>query len=187
MSYQKYEATEWKDEPNEETTIDAEKLNNIENGIKNLESKVLEKKDIVVEDSLESNSTTNAPSVHAVTQIEEFQLDMSNTKCGNVYVNKLRLQNRLVIFDFEGVVANLPNGYSLIGKIPTEILPMESGYYSDILMYFPIILSGMNRIAFGRILKNGNVEVYSDTIAASQTGYIPENSYIRIHESWFIN
>ena len=122
-----------------------------------------------------------------VAEVEEFQLDMSNTKCGNVYVNKLRLQNRLVIFDFEGVVVNLPNGYSLIGKIPTEILPMESGYSADVLMYFSVIISGMNRIGFGRILKNGNVEIYSDTNTTSQTGYIPENSYIRIHESWFIN
>ena len=140
-----------------------------------------------VEDSLESDSTTNAPSIHAVTKIEEFQLDLTNTKCEKMYVNKLRLQNRLVIFDFEAVVANLPNGYSLIGKVPTKILPITSGYYSDVLMYFPIVLSGMNRIAFGRILKNGDVEVYSDTITASQTGYIPKDSYIRIHTSWFTN
>lgn len=41
MSYQKYEPTEWKDEPNEETPINPQRLNNIENGIKNLENYVL--------------------------------------------------------------------------------------------------------------------------------------------------
>lgn len=140
-----------------------------------------------VENSLKSRSTKNAPSIDAVTRIEEFQLDMTNTKCGTLYVNNLRLQNRLVIFDFEAILENPQNGYNLIGKVPTEILPITNGYYSDILMYFSVIISGMNRIAFARILKNGNVEVYSDTNTSSQTGYIPANSYIRIHESWFIN
>lgn len=49
--------------------INAQNLNHIEDGIKNLENYVLANGGgVEVEDSLESNSTKNAPSIHAVNQ-----------------------------------------------------------------------------------------------------------------------
>lgn len=38
MAYTPYVPREWKDEPDEETPVDAEGLNNIENGISGLEA-----------------------------------------------------------------------------------------------------------------------------------------------------
>lgn len=140
-----------------------------------------------VEDSLESDSTTNAPSIHAVTNIIESQLDMANTRVGGLTVNKLRVQNKLAILDFEAYATNFQHGYNLVGKIPSKFLPKASGYYGDALLYFPIFLSGMNLAAYGRVTSDGSVEIYSDTNSSDlRVGYVPTTGQIRIHTNWFV-
>lgn len=147
--------------------INATNLNHIEDGIKSLENYVFNTED-------------------KINSIIESELDMTNTRIGNLNVNKLRVQNKLVIFDFESYATNFQQGYNLVGKIPNEYVPKSSGYHEGNLMYFPVMISGMNRIAFGRITSAGNVEVYSDTTnTSSQIGYVPTSLHIRIHTSWF--
>lgn len=166
--------------------VNATNLNHIEQGLKNLENHVLENS-VLVEDSLESDSTTNAPSIHAVTNIIESRLDMANTRVGDLTVNKLRVQNKLAILDFEAYATNFQHGYNLVGKIPSEFLPKASGYFADALLYFPIFLSGMNLAAYGRVTSDGSVEIYSDTNSSDlRVGYVPTTGQIRIHTNWFV-
>lgn len=58
-----YDKQLWKDYPDTTTPITADRLNHMEDGIKGLSDAQVS---IEVVDSLDGNSTTNAPSVHAV-------------------------------------------------------------------------------------------------------------------------
>lgn len=118
--------------------------------------------------------------------ISESALDLTNGRCGEPNANKLRKQLDLVILDFEAYATNFQTGYNLVGKIPTGYMPAQSGYYEGVLLYFPVMLSGMNKIAFGRITSSGNIEVYSDGNSAHTIGYVSTDIHIRIHTSWFV-
>lgn len=144
-----------------------------------------------VENSLTSNSTVNAPSIHTINEnlvsITESQLDVSDTKCTQILANKLRKQNKLVTLDFEAFATNFENGYNLAGTISSEYLPMSSGYNDDVLCYFTCPISGLGRIIMGRITNTGRVEIYNDTADTTvRVGYIPNELSFRIHTSWFI-
>ena len=144
-----------------------------------------------VENSLVSNSTTNAPSIHAVNEnlvsITESQLNTTSTACGEITVNKLRKQNKTVVLDFEAYATNFINGYNTVGSIPSEYLPLSTSYYGDVLLYFTCAVSGLNKIVCGRITSTGNVEIYQDEQSANErVGYIPTTMQFRIHENWFV-
>ena len=144
-----------------------------------------------VENSLTSDSTTNAPSIHAVNEnlvsITESQLNTTSTACGEITVNKLRKQNKTVVLDFEAYATNFINGYNTVGSIPSEYLPLSTSYYGDVLLYFTCAVSGLNKIVCGRITSTGNVEIYQDEQSANErVGYIPTTMQFRIHENWFV-
>lgn len=144
-----------------------------------------------VENSLVSNSTTNAPSIHAVNEnlvsITESQLNTTSTACGEITVNKLRKQNKTVVLDFEAYATNFINGYNTVGSIPSEYLPLSTSYYGGVLLYFTCAVSGLNKIVCGRITSTGNVEIYQDEQSANErVGYIPTTMQFRIHENWFV-
>lgn len=122
-------------------------------------------------------------------QINESQLDLTNTTCGNsgdypIYVNKLRKQNKMVTLDFEGYATNFVDGYNLVGTIPTDYLPKTVGYYTDVLMYFNCVVAGMNAVVQGKISPEGEVLIHSKT-DNWPVGYMDNNLAFRIHESWF--
>ena len=120
--------------------------------------------------------------------VTESNLDLTNTKCTNVTINKLSKQNNIVSLDFEGMT-NFVNSsdYNLIGTLPSSYLPRYNSYYSDVRLYFDVEVSGMNKIVLGRITDNGEVQIYNDPTGSSteRVGYVPNSQHVRIHTVWF--
>jgi len=116
--------------------------------------------------------------------VKKGSLTLNNIKCQNVTTNVLRKQLNVVTLDFEAY-AYFEEGYNLVGTIPTDFMPEASQYFSDVLLYFFVAISGMVKISCGRINKNGEVEIFNDS-AKEIVGVLDENQQFRIHTSWFI-
>ena len=138
--------------------------------------------------TLESTSTKDAFSANQgrvlnekITILEESQLDVSGSVCDNVVVNKLQKQLNMCTFDFEGNFNYTANAYNDVGVIPSDFLPKNTNYASDVLMYFIVNVSGMVNLCQGRITSEGKVQLYTDGSNVSQ------GQQVRIHISWFTN
>lgn len=116
--------------------------------------------------------------------VKKGSLNLNNTKCQDVKANILRRQLNLVTLDFEAN-AYFENGYNLVGTIPTGFLPDKSQYFSDVLLYFTVAISGMTKISCGRVAGDGKVEIYNDP-AKEVVGILDEGQQFRIHTSWFV-
>ena len=104
-----YEKQLWKDYPDTTTPITADRLNHMEEGIKGLSDAQVS---IEVVDSLDGNSTTNAPSVHAVNEAIGKIIES-----GDGYIKYS--DGTMICYDTSDITAQITN-------------PWGSGYYGNV-------------------------------------------------------
>lgn len=125
----------------------------------------------------------NKNNLNELLNVKESSLNLANSKCKDVTANVLRKQLNIVTLDFEAN-AYFEGGYNLVGTIPSNFIPKVSNYFTEVLVYFVVEISGMLTVAFGRINKNGEVQIYNDP-SKELIGKLNTGQQFRIHCVYF--
>lgn len=125
----------------------------------------------------------NKNNLNDLLTIKESSLNLTNSKCKDVTANVLRKQLNIVTLDFEAY-AYFEGGYNLVGTISTDFIPKSSNYFTEVLVYFVVEVSGMLKLSCGRITKNGEVQIYNDP-SNKLISYLETGQQFRIHCVYF--
>lgn len=156
-----YEKQLWKDYPDTTTPITADRLNHMEDGIKGLSDAQVS---IEVVDSLDGNSTTNAPSVRAVNDglLDKYSTDEQRV---GTWVNGKPIYRKYLSFNLSTTI--IYNDYKHNISDIDYIIKVEGSAYDGREFYImPAALPSDNVAKYGVTIQSitkTNVHIYSGT------------------------
>ena len=161
-----YEKQLWKDYPDTTTPITADRLNHMEDGIKGLSDAQVS---IEVVDSLDGNSTTNAPSVRAV---NDGLLDKYSTEEQRIgtWIDGKPIYRKT--FTIGSVSSDSAVTLGKINNLDTPILMVGASYYNGLWTPLPRTHTSDNIYQNQVYIDSGDLKVGCGSSSIITKGYL---------------